>query len=79
MVLVWNRPNPNLDGKRQTEIYGHETPVHVAADRRRAGGELPIEIEFPRNAPWIHAARNAAAGIVVVPAAFGAPRSDATP
>ena len=76
IVYVLNGPNLNLLGKRQPEIYGHETLADVEAECRRTAGELGLDIEFRQtNAEfqlidWIHEARERAAGIVINPAAF---------
>jgi len=76
LVYVLNGPNLNLLGVRQPEIYGRETLADVEAECRRLGADLGLEIEFRQtNAEfqlidWIHEAREAAAGIVINPAAF---------
>jgi 3-dehydroquinate dehydratase-2 len=75
-VYVLNGPNLNLLGRRQPHIYGRETLADVEAECRRAGDELGLAIEFRQsNAEheiigWVHEAREAAAGIVINPAAF---------
>jgi 3-dehydroquinate dehydratase-2 len=76
IVTILNGPNLNLLGKRQPEIYGHETLADVEAECRALGAELGLEIEFRQSnreyeiIDWIHAARGRAAGIVINPAAF---------
>lgn len=76
LVYVLNGPNLNLLGKRQPQIYGHETLADVERDCRAAAGRLGLAIEFHQSnaehqiIDWIHAAREAAAGIVINPAAF---------
>ena len=76
IVYVLNGPNLNLLGQREPEIYGSETLADVAADCRRLGAELGLEIRFHQSnaehqiIDWIHAARTEAAGIVINPAAF---------
>ena len=76
IVVVLNGPNLNLLGKREPEIYGHETLADVEADCRRVGAELGLSIEFHQSnreyeiIEWIHAARDRAAAIVINPAAF---------
>ncbi|HEV2678220.1 MAG TPA: type II 3-dehydroquinate dehydratase [Aliidongia sp.] len=76
IVYVLNGPNLNLLGKRQPEIYGHETLADVEAECRRVGTELGLEIRFHQSnaefqiIDWIHEAREIAAGIVINPAAF---------
>jgi 3-dehydroquinate dehydratase-2 len=75
-VFVLNGPNLNLLGKREPDIYGHETLADVEADCRRVGRELGLEIEFRQSnaesqlIDWIHEARERGAGIVINPAAF---------
>jgi 3-dehydroquinate dehydratase-2 len=75
-VYVLNGPNLNLLGKRQPEIYGHETLADVEAECRRLGAELGLDITFRQSnreyelIDWIHEAREAAKGIVINPAAF---------
>ena len=76
IVVVLNGPNLNLLGKREPEIYGHETLADVEADCRRVGKELGLSIEFHQSnreyeiIDWIHGARDRAAAIVINPAAF---------
>jgi 3-dehydroquinate dehydratase II len=75
-VFVLNGPNLNLLGKRQPEIYGHETLADVDAVCREAGKELGLTIEFRQSnreyelIEWIHEARERAAAIVINPAAY---------
>jgi 3-dehydroquinate dehydratase-2 len=66
-AYVLNGPNLNLLGKRQPEIYGHETLADVEAACRRAGIVINREYEL---IDWVHEAREDAAGIVINPAAF---------
>ena len=76
IVFVLNGPNLNLLGKRQPEIYGHETLTDVEAACRAAGKELGLTIEFRQSnreyelIEWIHEARERAAAIVINPAAY---------
>ena len=75
-VYVLNGPNLNLLGKREPEIYGHETMADVEAACRRAGEALDIAIRFHQSnreyelIDWVHEAREDAAGIIINPAAF---------
>jgi 3-dehydroquinate dehydratase-2 len=75
-VFVLNGPNLNLLGKRQPEIYGHETLTDVEALCRQTAAALGLEVRFHQSnaehelIDWIHEAREAAAGIVINPAAF---------
>jgi len=76
IVVILNGPNLNLLGKREPEIYGHETLADVEAECRRMGAELKLAIEFHQSnreyeiIDWIHEARETARGIVINPAAF---------
>lgn len=76
VVVVLNGPNLNLLGKRQPEIYGHETLADVAATCRRIASEQGFGLRFEQSnreyeiIDWIHAAREDAAGIVINPGAF---------
>ena len=75
-IFVLNGPNLNLLGKREPEIYGHETLADVEALCRNAAAGLGLDIEFRQsNAEgeligWIHEAREEAAGIVINPAGY---------
>jgi 3-dehydroquinate dehydratase-2 len=66
----------NLLGKRQPEIYGHDTLADVESECRALAAELRLEIEFRQSnaehqlIDWIHEARERAGGIVINPAAF---------
>ena len=76
LVFVLNGPNLNLLGKRQPEIYGHETLADVERDCRALAGELGLELRFHQSnreyelIDWIHEARDIAGGLVINPAAF---------
>lgn len=75
-VYILNGPNLNLLGKRQPEVYGHETLADVAARCATLAGELGLEIRFLQSnhegqiVDWIHEAREAAQGIVINPGAL---------
>jgi 3-dehydroquinate dehydratase-2 len=76
LVFVLNGPNLNLLGKRQPQIYGHETLADVEARCRAVAAELELELRFHQSnreyeiIDWIHEARERAGGIVINPAAF---------
>ena len=76
LVFVLNGPNLNLLGRRQPDIYGHETLADVEAACRLLAGELGLELRFHQSnreyelIDWIHEARDVACGIVINPAAF---------
>ena len=75
LVYVLNGPNLNLLGKRQPEIYGHETLEDVEANCRRLlpdGWDLKLlQSNWEGQiVDWIHQAREEACGIVINPAAL---------
>jgi 3-dehydroquinate dehydratase II len=75
-VFILNGPNLNLLGKREPGIYGRETLADVETECRRVAGDLGFAVRFHQSnreyeiIDWIHEAREAAAGIVINPAAF---------
>lgn len=75
-ILVLNGPNLNLLGKRQPEIYGHETLADVEAKMVQKAAGLGLEIDcFQSNHEGalidrIHQAREEADGIIINPAAY---------
>lgn len=75
-ILVLNGPNLNLLGQRQPEVYGRETLADVERACTALADELGVAVEFRQSnhegqlIDWIHAARGAAAGIVINPAAY---------
>lgn len=74
-IYVLNGPNLNLLGKRQPEIYGHETLADVEANCRAVladGFDLRLlQSNYEGQiVDWIHEAREAACGIVINPAAL---------
>lgn len=76
LIFVLNGPNLNLLGKRQPDIYGHETLADVEADCRSLASGLGFDIRFHQSnreyelIDWIHEARETGAAIVINPAAF---------
>ena len=76
LVYVLNGPNLNLLGKRQPQIYGHETLADVEASCREAAAELRLELRFHQSnreyeiIDWIHEARETAGGLAINPGAF---------
>ncbi|WP_306262679.1 type II 3-dehydroquinate dehydratase [Pararhizobium sp. IMCC21322] len=76
LIFVLNGPNLNLLGKRQPDIYGHETLADVEVDCRSLASELGFDIRFHQSnreyelIDWIHEAREIGAAIVINPAAF---------
>lgn len=75
-IYILNGPNLNMLGKRQPEIYGHETLQDVEEACQALAAENGLTIRFLQtNAEhemidWIHEARDAAAGVVINPAAW---------
>ncbi|OYU47780.1 MAG: type II 3-dehydroquinate dehydratase [Rhizobiales bacterium PAR1] len=76
LIFILNGPNLNLLGKRQPQIYGHETLVDVEADCRKTAATRGLDIRFHQSnreyeiIDWIHEARDVAGGIVINPGAF---------
>jgi 3-dehydroquinate dehydratase-2 len=76
LIFVLNGPNLNLLGRRQPQIYGHETLADVEQDCGVLAAELRLALRFHQSnreyeiIDWIHEARETAAGIVINPAAF---------
>lgn len=76
LIYVLNGPNLNLLGKRQPEIYGHETLQDVESKMRAKASQQALELEFFQSnhegmlIDKIHEARECAAGIVINPAAY---------
>lgn len=75
-IYVLNGPNLNLLGKRQPEIYGHDTLEDVERACAATGAEFGLQITLLQSnwegqiIDWIHDARDAAAGIVINPGAL---------
>ena len=73
-VYVLNGPNLNLLGKRQPEIYGHETLDDVARLCTEAAGARPVRLLQTnwegQMIDWIHEARETAEAIVINPGAY---------
>ncbi|WP_373352708.1 type II 3-dehydroquinate dehydratase [Pseudoroseicyclus sp. CXY001] len=77
VIHILNGPNLNLLGQRQPEIYGHQTLADVEAACRALAPELGLEIgSFAQEngegalVERIQAARGAARGMVINPAAY---------
>ncbi|MGB3277854.1 MAG: type II 3-dehydroquinate dehydratase [Pseudorhodobacter sp.] len=75
-IYLLNGPNLNLLGKRQPEIYGHETLADVTRDCTALAETLGLGLEaFQSNHEGaiidkIHEARDKAGGIIINPGAF---------
>ena len=76
MIYILNGPNLNLLGKRQPEIYGHDTLADVEANCTALAAEFDLTCSlFQSNhegqiIDWIQQARDEAAGIIINPGAF---------
>ncbi len=75
-IYILNGPNLNLLGKRQPEIYGHDTLADVEAQCAAVAAESGLSSKLMQSnwegqiVDWIHEAREAAAGIIINPAAL---------
>lgn len=75
-ITILNGPNLNLLGKRQPEIYGHETLADVAAACADLAEKLGLRTDFLQSnhegelVEMIHTARDASGGIIINPAAY---------
>jgi len=76
LIYILNGPNLNLLGKRQPEIYGHDTLADIERDCARVGEEFGLDVRLLQSnhegqiIDWIHEAREQAGGIVINPGAF---------
>ena len=74
MIYVLNGPNLNMLGKRQPEIYGADTLADVEARCKAVAGDHEIRLLQSNYegqiVDWIQEAREAAAAIVINPAAL---------
>jgi len=76
LVYVLNGPNLNLLGKREPQIYGHETLADVEARCRALAAELGHEVRFHQSnaehaiVDLIHEAREDGAAIIINPGAL---------
>ena len=75
-VTVLNGPNLNLLGKRQPEIYDHDTLADVETLCRDTAAPFGLEVAFHQSnhegeiVEQVHAARESSAGIIINPAAY---------
>lgn len=75
-VYVLNGPNLNLLGKREPEIYGHETLDDVRERAAKRAARHGLEIEFRQSnsegelVDWIQEAREKASGLIVNAGAY---------
>ena len=73
-IHVLNGPNLNRLGTREPDIYGHTTLADIENMCRNAAGATPLEFRQSNSEEtiieWIHQATDAAAGLIINPAAF---------
>ncbi|MBO9395889.1 type II 3-dehydroquinate dehydratase [Shimia sp. R9_2] len=75
-IYILNGPNLNLLGKREPEIYGHDTLADVETSCAAVGTALGLSVKLLQSnhegelVDWIHEARAQAAGIIINPAAY---------
>ncbi|HSF65108.1 MAG TPA: type II 3-dehydroquinate dehydratase [Paracoccaceae bacterium] len=75
-VMILNGPNLNLLGKRQPEIYGHETLADVQAACESLGATLGLTVAFHQSnhegglVDLIHQARQSSQGIIINAGAY---------
>jgi len=76
LVFILNGPNINLLGKREPEIYGHDTLADVERNCRAVAKDFALDVRFHQSnreyelIDWIHEARETAGGIIINPGAF---------
>ncbi|MDQ2091323.1 type II 3-dehydroquinate dehydratase [Marimonas arenosa] len=76
LITILNGPNLNLLGKREPEIYGHETLDDVEKSCAAVGAEFGLDVKLLQSnwegqiVDWVHEARGEAAGIIINPAAL---------
>jgi len=74
-IFILNGPNLNLLGQREPHIYGYTTLDEIRGWCEADASELGLAIDFRQSnfegeiIEAIHTARNAAAGIIINPAA----------
>ena len=75
-IFILNGPNLNLLGQREPEIYGKTTLAEIRGWCEADATELGVGIDFRQSnfegeiVEAIHTAREAAAGIIINPAAY---------
>ena len=75
-ILILNGPNLNLLGKREPEIYGHETLADIEKLCEDKAGELGFTIDFRQSnhegelVTWIQEARGAFDGVIINAASY---------
>ena len=70
-ILIVNGPNLNMLGKREPEIYGHDTLADIEAACRAKAGKLGLDIDFRQSnkegelVDWTQSAGTDHKGIVI--------------
>ncbi|CAA7611682.1 3-dehydroquinate dehydratase 2 [Magnetospirillum sp. LM-5] len=76
LVLIVNGPNLNMLGKRQPEVYGHQTLADIETAAAAHAESLGLDMEFHQSnhegdlVDWIQGARGRAAGIILNAGAY---------
>ncbi len=76
LVTFLNGPNLNLLGKRQPEIYGHDTLADVESKCSELASTLGLQTRFQQSnyegqlVDWIHDAREDSGGIIINAGAY---------
>lgn len=71
LILIVNGPNLNMLGKRQPEVYGHQTLADIETAATAHAASLGLDMEFRQSnhegdlVDWIQGARGRAAGIIL--------------
>lgn len=75
-IYVLNGPNLNLLGKREPEIYGHETLDDIAALAQNRANDFDLTCDFRQSnlegelVNWVQEAREKGSGIIMNAAGF---------
>lgn len=75
-ILILNGPNLNMLGRREPEIYGHQTLEDIRQMCVRKTGELGFSIDFRQSnhegelVGWIQEAMGTADGLIINAAAY---------
>lgn len=76
LITILNGPNLNLLGRRQPEIYGHETLDDVVSACAELAEDLGLTVRALQSnhegqlVDWIQEARGKSAGIIINPGAY---------